>query len=94
MADLKTASNVKGDSKPAATSEDKEEVTGTGDVVNTGNTDEQSISSVGEKNIADPKVGGDGSVAGDAPNTFVDKRELQEGGYDKNYDEEKKTKTL
>lgn len=65
MADLKTASQIKGDSKPKAH---------TDEVPKANNT-----SSVGEKNLThdDWGVAGDGSVPGDEPNTYKDAGDLE-----------------
>lgn len=70
MTAIKDASGIKGDSKPKLDAEDIGADHG---------TDEGSISSIGEKNIStNAQGGGDGSLSGDAPNTFRDVREVHE----------------
>lgn len=66
---INTASSIKGDSKPDPVV--KEEDLDVNEKQKGDNT-----SSIGEKNVVERKGGGDGSLPGDAPNTFIDKREV------------------
>ena len=66
---INTASSIKGDSKPDPVVKEK-------DLDPKERADHDNTSSVDEKNVVQKKGGGDGSLPGDAPNTFIDKREV------------------